>query len=47
MISNPVVSELTLPTVRTRRCCFPTINSGRDKGFRGVLGIMTMLAEMI
>jgi hypothetical protein len=31
VISNPVASELTLPTVRTRRRAFvPTINPGRE-----------------
>ena len=30
MISNPVASELMLPTVRTGQCRVPTINGGRD-----------------
>ncbi len=30
LISNPVASELILPTVRTRQCRVPTINRGRD-----------------
>ncbi|WP_333187032.1 acylase [Microcoleus sp. B3-D7] len=31
VISNPVTSELILPTARTQQCRVPTINQGRDR----------------